>query len=62
MMKIFTIMIPKEKSSFFFFFGGGGGGVGVGIGINGDDVVSCGCSLVLNHLPLHAQLCEPVEE
>ncbi len=20
------------------------------------------CSLVLNHLPLHAQLCEPVEE
>ena len=37
-------------------------GVGIGIGINGDDVVSCGCSLVLNHLPLHAQLCEPVEE
>lgn len=54
-MKIFTIMIPKEKSSFFFWGG-------VGIGINGDDVVSCDCSLVLNHLPLHAQLCEPVEE
>ena len=50
-------MIPKEKSSFFFFVFGG-----VGIGINGDDVVSCDCSLVLNHLPLHAQLCEPVEE
>lgn len=57
-MKIFTIMIPKEKSSFFF----GGGKWGLGIGINGDDVVSCDCSLVLNHLPLHAQLCEPVEE